>query len=195
MSSEPNYKEIIKQEYLQCANDPGHFMRKYCYIQHPTRGRIMFGLYPFQDKVLKLWKDNPNSIVLKSRQLGISTLTAGYSLCQLILVYCLQNKGVVVSIIRKTFPALRATAMRDFFEVLKESGIYDKASHNMSEHIYTFPNGSMVEFFSVDDEQKIRGRKRIAEGSGEKMRKPGTKGAQSKTDFKEAAKTAKPRKK
>ncbi len=38
-------------------------------------------------------------------------------------------------------------------------------------------------------------RKRIAEGSGEKMRKPGTKGAPSKADFKEAAKTAKPRKK
>ncbi len=38
-------------------------------------------------------------------------------------------------------------------------------------------------------------RKRIADGSGEKMRKPGTKGAPSKTDFKEAAKTAKPRKK
>ncbi len=32
--------------------------------------------------------------------------------------------------------------------------------HNKSEHIYTFPNGSIVEFFSVDDEQKIRGRKR-----------------------------------
>jgi phage terminase large subunit len=91
---------------------------------------------------------------------GGSRSSKTYSLCQLILVYCLQNKGVVVSIIRKTFPALRATAMRDFFEVLKESGIYDKSSHNMSEHIYTFPNGSMVEFFSVDDEQKIRGRKR-----------------------------------
>ena len=38
-------------------------------------------------------------------------------------------------------------------------------------------------------------RKRIAEGSGEKMRKPGTKGAPTKSDFKEAAKTAKPRKK
>lgn len=38
-------------------------------------------------------------------------------------------------------------------------------------------------------------RKRIAEGSGEKMRKPGTKGAPTKADFKEAAKTAKPRKK
>ena len=38
-------------------------------------------------------------------------------------------------------------------------------------------------------------RKRIAEGSGEKMRKPGTKGAPSKADYKQAAKTAKPRKK
>ena len=38
-------------------------------------------------------------------------------------------------------------------------------------------------------------RKRIAEGSGEKMRKPGTKGAPTKDAFKQAAKTAKPRKK
>jgi hypothetical protein len=38
-------------------------------------------------------------------------------------------------------------------------------------------------------------RKRIAEGSGEKMKKPGTKGAPTKADFKQAAKTAKPRKK
>jgi hypothetical protein len=55
-------------------------MRKYCYIQHPQRGRIQFNLFPFQDKVLTLWRDNPYSIVLKSRQLGISTLGAGYSL-------------------------------------------------------------------------------------------------------------------
>lgn len=91
---------------------------------------------------------------------GGSRSSKTYSLCQLIMVYCLQNPQKVVSIIRKTFPALRATAMRDFLEVLKEAGIYDKASHNMSEHIYSFPNGSIVEFFSVDDEQKIRGRKR-----------------------------------
>jgi hypothetical protein len=35
-------------------------------------------------------------------------------------------------------------------------------------------------------------RKRIAEGSGEKMKKPGTKGAPTKADFKQAAKTAMP---
>ena len=73
-------KQILRQEYIKCASDPAHFMRKYCFIQHPQRGRIQFNLYPFQDKVLHLWKDNPYSIVLKSRQLGISTLAAGYSL-------------------------------------------------------------------------------------------------------------------
>ena len=38
-------------------------------------------------------------------------------------------------------------------------------------------------------------RKRIAAGSGEKMRKPGTKGAPTAAAFKDSAKTAKPRKK
>ncbi len=91
---------------------------------------------------------------------GGSRSSKTYSLCQLVIVYCLQNKGKVVSIIRKTFPALRATVLRDFTEILKDLGIYSLEAHNKSEQIYTFPNGSMVEFFSVDDEQKIRGRKR-----------------------------------
>lgn len=91
---------------------------------------------------------------------GGSRSSKTYSLCQLIIVWCLQNPNKVVSIVRKTFPALRATVMRDFFEVLKDLELYEKASHNMSENIYRFNNGSIVEFFSVDDEQKIRGRKR-----------------------------------
>jgi|TARA_R110000822_G_scaffold61863_3_gene152739 hypothetical protein len=73
-------KKIIAQEYIKCAKDPEYFMKKYCYIQHPTRGRILFNLYPFQGKVLHLFRDNQFLITLKSRQLGISTLAAGYSL-------------------------------------------------------------------------------------------------------------------
>ncbi len=91
---------------------------------------------------------------------GGSRSSKTYSLCQVLIVYCLQNPNKVVSIVRKTFPALRATVMRDFFEVLKDLEIYEKSSHNMSENIYRFTNGSIVEFFSVDDEQKVRGRKR-----------------------------------
>lgn len=50
--------------------------------------------------------------------------------------------------------------MRDFFEVLMDLGIYKKTQHNKSENLYRFQNNSMVEFFSVDDEQKLRGRRR-----------------------------------
>ena len=43
-------KEIIAEEYKKCAVDPIHFMKKYCMIQHPTRGKIPFQLFPFQEK-------------------------------------------------------------------------------------------------------------------------------------------------
>lgn len=78
--STPDLKQIIRQEFVRCVADPVHFMKKYCYIQHPQRGRILFNLYPFQEKVLQHFQSNPYSIVLKSRQLGISTLGAGYAL-------------------------------------------------------------------------------------------------------------------
>ena len=82
--AQQNIKQIIKQEYLKCAKDPVYFMRKYCMIQHPTRGRIKFNLYPFQEGVLKLLNKNDRNIILKSRQLGISTLSAGMALWQMI---------------------------------------------------------------------------------------------------------------
>ena len=51
-------KQIIKQEYVKCAQDPVYFMKKYCVIQHPIRGKIPFSLYPFQEKTLNSLKDN-----------------------------------------------------------------------------------------------------------------------------------------
>ena len=90
-------KKVIRQEYLKCASDPVHFMKKYCFIQHPQRGRIQFSLFPFQEKMLTLYRDNPYSIVLKSRQLGISTLSAGYSLWMMLFnkdknILCIATK-------------------------------------------------------------------------------------------------------
>ena len=67
-------KEIIADEYKKCALDPIYFMKKYCVIQHPTRGKIPFHLYPFQENCLDDFKDNRFNIILKSRQLGLSTL-------------------------------------------------------------------------------------------------------------------------
>ena len=73
-------KQAIKQQYLKCVKDPAHFINQYCTIQHPQRGKIKFELYPFQYEVLDEYQKNDYNIVLKSRQLGISTLSAAYSL-------------------------------------------------------------------------------------------------------------------
>ena len=73
-------KQIIGEEYIKCASDPIHFMKKYCMIQHPVKGKIPFHLFPFQEKTLTEFKNHRFNIVLKSRQTGISTLSAGYAL-------------------------------------------------------------------------------------------------------------------
>ena len=91
--SNANIKERIKEEFIRCAQDPVYFMRKYYMIQHPKRGRQMFDLYPFQEKVLKLFQNNDYSIINKSRQLGLSTLVSAYSLWLMIFN---RDKNVLV---------------------------------------------------------------------------------------------------
>ena len=82
--SDQDVRNIVIQEYAKCAKDPAYFMRKYCYIQHPQRGRILFNLYPFQEKVLKLFqKHSPhyndtfghpaNSMLIRRRQKKYNT--------------------------------------------------------------------------------------------------------------------------
>ena len=77
----------------------------------------------------------------------------------IIFNYCAKNKGKVITICRKTYPALRATAMRDFFEILKSNDLYDESLHNKSSSEFKF-KGNTIEFISLDKPTKIRGRKR-----------------------------------
>ena len=51
-------KEVIKKEYLKCAQDPVYFLKKYAVIQHPMRGKVPFELYPFQEDSLNYFKNN-----------------------------------------------------------------------------------------------------------------------------------------
>jgi len=75
-----DYKELIRKEYLKCANNPIHFCNSYCVVQHPIKGKIPFILYNFQLNILKQFIMYDKNIVLKSRQMGLSTLVAAYSL-------------------------------------------------------------------------------------------------------------------
>ena len=67
------------EAYIQCRKDPTWFMRNYGHIRHPQRGIIGFDLWDFQDDTVDAFLNHSYNIVLKARQLGLSTLVAGYA--------------------------------------------------------------------------------------------------------------------
>jgi len=79
-SKDVNLRNVIHEEFKKCAIDPVHFFKKYVKIQHPMKGKVSFNLYPFQEDALRQINDNRFNIILKSRQMGISTLMSGMSL-------------------------------------------------------------------------------------------------------------------
>jgi intein/homing endonuclease len=89
MSLKPyQYNEILK-----CGKDPVYFFNKYVKIQHPTKGSIKFSTYDFQDGVVKDFLKHRLNIVLKARQLGLSTITASFALW---MVLFQQNTNILV---------------------------------------------------------------------------------------------------
>ena len=110
-----DFKKVIKREYLKCLNDPVYFMKKYCTIQHPQRGKMKFDLYPFQEDCLEQFHQKRYNIILKSRQLGISTLSAGYSLW-MILFHA--DKNVLVIATGKDTAKNLVTKVRVMFDGL-----------------------------------------------------------------------------
>lgn len=88
-----NLKDLIRTEYVKCAMDPVYFMKKYCTIQHPTRMRMLFDLYPYQEESLKTFHEQQYTIVLKGRQIGLSTVVSMYGLWMMLFH---RDKNVVV---------------------------------------------------------------------------------------------------
>jgi len=77
----------------------------------------------------------------------------------IIFDYCSKHNNHIVTICRKTFPSLRGTVMRDFLDILKDYELYTEANHNKTNSEY-YINGNTIEFISLDQPAKIRGRKR-----------------------------------
>ena len=77
MSYQLTKKEKLK-EIVKCGKNPSYFINNYTKISHPIRGQIPFKTYDFQDQLLEDFNNYRFNIILKARQLGISTITAGY---------------------------------------------------------------------------------------------------------------------
>ena len=104
MATTKNLKDVIKEEYVKCAKDPIYFMKKYVKIQHPTRGTLPFLTYPFQDKALEDFVKHDQNIILKSRQMGITTLVSGYAIW--LMTFHTDKQILCLSITQETSKAI-----------------------------------------------------------------------------------------
>jgi phage terminase large subunit len=68
--------------------------------------------------------------------------------------------GERLSIVRKTNPALKATVWADMLEVLRMLDLYDVRRHNKTEQEVELPSGAVIDYFGIDDDLKVHGRKR-----------------------------------
>ena len=139
-------KQAIQREYLKSAQDPVHFMRKYCTIQHPTKGKVKFDLYPFQEKCLTEFKDNRYNIILKARQLGISTLSAGYSLW---LMLFHNDKNILVIATGKDTAKNLVTKVRVMYENLPQW--LKTGTEEVNKLSLRFTNGSQIKAIASNE--------------------------------------------
>jgi phage terminase large subunit len=79
-----------------------------------------------------------------------------FTLCQLLIALALKDK-CTISITSVAFPHLRRGAMRDWRTIMENSGLYEPNNHVRTEQVYNYPNGSYIEFFSSDNNLKVRG--------------------------------------
>ena len=77
-----------------------------------------------------------------------------YSAVQYLIVKALEEPNLMISIVRKSFPSLRISTLRDFKGIMKELDLWDEESWRASENSYMFSNGSIIEFLSIQDGER-----------------------------------------
>lgn len=83
-----------------------------------------------------------------------------YGIIPILIDRAIKTPNLEISIVSESFPHLRRGALKDFIKIMKETNRYIPQHHNRSAGKYTFYNGSYIEFFSVEQEEKVRGARR-----------------------------------
>jgi phage terminase large subunit len=91
---------------------------------------------------------------------GGTSASKTFSIIPLLIDYAIATPKSEISIVAETIPQLRRGALRDFLKIMDLIGMYDDSRFNKSSLVYTFSNGSYIEFFSADMSAKLRGARR-----------------------------------
>jgi phage terminase large subunit len=83
-----------------------------------------------------------------------------YGILPIEIDYSCKHPMTETSIVSESIPHLKRGAMKDFKKIMKETGRWFDARWNATDFKYTFANGSEIEFFSADNDSKLRGARR-----------------------------------
>jgi phage terminase large subunit len=109
------------------------------------------------NKVFRILKDSRRRVT--SLRGGTRSGKTYNVLVFLILFWAKTVEGQICTVARNTMPALRASAMRDFFDILNRLNLYREANHNKTNNEYQL-GSNLIEFIGVDESDRVRGRKR-----------------------------------
>lgn len=90
---------------------------------------------------------------------GGTSSSKTWSILQLLLMIALKSQGIVISVVSMSYPHLKRGALKDFIKILEKEGLYNEKKHNKSDNVFKFGT-SYIEFFSVDDSEKVHGSRR-----------------------------------
>jgi phage terminase large subunit len=101
--------------------------------------------------------------LLKKRKKVIQGGTSAgktFGIIPLLIDYAIKNPMTEISIVAESYPHLRRGAMKDFLKIMVMTNRFTPDRWNKTGSRYRFHNKSYIEFFSVDQEQKVRGARR-----------------------------------
>jgi phage terminase large subunit len=91
---------------------------------------------------------------------GGTSASKTFSILAILIDKAIKTPNLEISIVSESIPHLRRGANKDFLKIMKDTGRYIPSHYNKTLLRYEFTNGSYIEFFSADDESRLRGARR-----------------------------------
>jgi phage terminase large subunit len=88
---------------------------------------------------------------------GGTRSSKSYSIVQLLIEIAYNNPKTRISIVSHSLPHIKRGVYRDFKSIMENWGLWQDNDFSFSDFIYTYPNGSYIELFGLEDESKARG--------------------------------------
>ena len=81
---------------------------------------------------------------------GGTSASKTISILIILIDYAQTHDNQRISVVSESFPHLKRGAIRDFLDIMQQQNFYNDSSWNRTDSVYTFPTGSIIEFFSAD---------------------------------------------